>query len=346
MAAILLVAGVGVLVARGALAPGTERTTTAAKDAVAAMLAKCGVDEPCLTRETTVIVSSFGSEAATAATLATYREKPATRPPCHTYMHILGGSLTPEVERGNVPDVGAAWTECGAGLIHGAFENIPISGNDSGRLATTLELCESDVFSSSQDRYHACIHAIGHGVHTGVGGDLGRGEKICTDAVTKPEFATNNPCLAGVYMADRDTRLAGTVAPRDTSAWSNLLGHCAGSPQPATCAMAYAEIFTRGDRASATSYLDWCLEAGVESDDCLRLLGQGGAVAQIQAPSSELTGGLCPRAAAERGLDPAGCYDGMRNVFRFLNRTPEDAIESAMCELLRASGDPCPQPGN
>jgi hypothetical protein len=341
--ATLTVGFAAVVLTRGLLAPGAERTTTAAREAVADMLTRCGVEKPCLRQETIDIVSAFGAEAATDATLTLFRENPSTRPPCHTYMHILGGSLTSRVVRGDIPDVGTAWTECGAGLIHGAFENISVDGNDARKLADVLELCEADAFSSAPDRYHACIHAVGHGVHTGVGGDIPRGELVCAEALDRPEFATNNPCLAGVYMADRDGRLATVAAPEHVDGWTELLSHCRESPQPATCAMAYAEIFVRGSENAATSYLDWCLAAGVAPEDCLRLLGQGGAVAQIQNPDSVLTAALCVRAAEERKLEPSGCYDGIRNVFRFLSRTPEERIDGAMCELLEADGAVCPE---
>lgn len=149
-------------------------------------------------------------------------------------------------------------------------------------------------------------------------------------------FSRNHPCLAGLYMVDRDERLAGVTAPDTPTGWGELLGHCARSPRPEVCATAYFELATRAGIDEALAYLDWCTDAG-GGDTCLYLLGQGGAFRQFAGDESGIDVATCIDAAGERGLDPTPCRDGARAALG-ANGTPPEELAAAVCRLIEAAG--------
>lgn len=251
---------------------------------------------------------------------------------------------------GDAPALGATWTECGAGLVHGAFENITFDPADLADVARIVTLCDGTEFAAPTMRRHACLHAVGHGIHTAVGGDLARGEELCLRAMPdEASFSKNHPCLAGVYMVDRDERIALLPAPVDVRGWAELLAHCTSSPRPEVCTGSYFETATRHGTTEALSYLDWCLSASEETT-CLLLLGQGATFRQLlDAPTDPGAGGLdattCLLAAADRGLDPAPCIEGTRQALAATGVAP-DGLTTQTCLLLAARGHACPSPGN
>lgn len=320
--------------------PEDGRADGAAQRAITEVLERCDGEEACLIDGTADVVSTFGASSVARATTSLYRESPETRPPCHQYMHLLGAHLTATVGTGDIPTLGDAWTDCGAGLIHGAFENIPLDGGDSQLLGEVVGLCKLTEFSSTLERYHSCIHAVGHAISTEVGGDLARGEVLCSSVGTDPSFALNNPCLAGIYMVDRDTRVARLPVPTDPAGWSALLAHCGKSPQPTTCSTSYAELSTRGDERTALSYLDWCLTTTGDETICTRLLGQGATFEQTRVGGT-IDLGVCTRGARDRGIAADGCHAGARNALSARGTAP-DALPAALCRLLEEVDEPCP----
>lgn len=325
--------------------PGTDVTT-----AFSRMLERCSGDAACLGRETDTLVEATGPAALAEAAVTIYRENPRAVPACHTYMHLLGSRLTALVEKDLAPTLGDTWTECGAGLVHGAFENITFDPTNPEAIGRIVALCDGGQFAEPVTRHHACLHAVGHGIHTAVDGDLGRGEELCMRAVPDAaEFSRNHPCLAGLYMVDRDERVALLAVPDDAAGWGRLLSHCASSPRPGVCASSYSEIATRHGAGEALSYLDWCLGTSDETT-CLLFLGQGATFRQIFAtettPSAnDLDATTCPAAAAERGLDPAPCIDGTRQALK-ASGTDEMNLTYATCKLFTARNEPCPLGGN
>jgi hypothetical protein len=311
--------------------------TGAVEAAFTLMLERCQGYTQCLEQETANLVRTAGALAVVRSAFTTYRTNPSTVPPCHTYMHVLGAHLATSVARGEAPFLGDAWTECGAGLVHGAFENIPVDVADPDDVRRVVDLCGAAEFSAPLLRLHSCLHAVGHGIHTGVDGDLARGEDVCMQALPdEPSFSRNHPCLAGLYMVDRDERLADVTAPDTPTGWNELLGHCTQSPRPEVCMTAYFELSTRAGKDEALAYLDWCVEVG-RGETCLYLLGQGGAFQQFSKNGSGIDVGTCIDAAGERGLDTAPCRDGALAALAGDGTPPAD-LATAVCRLIEAAG--------
>jgi len=340
----LLLAAATLLVGGAALAvSATSRDDTGtAVDAagpVRGLLERCRGDLHCVETATADLVTVIGAVDVARAAADVYRADPALAPECHTYMHFLGGRLSPVVEEGPVPALGDVWTACGAGLVHGVFAAIPLDGRDRDRIVRIVGICDGPEFAEPLGRHHSCLHAVGHGIHAGNGDDLQRAEAVCADAVPAQEsFARNDPCLGGVYMADRDTRVANLPVPADAAGWTALLGHCATSPRPDVCTSSYFELSTRHGTTSALSYLDWCLTVGAERE-CLRQLGQGGTLAEL-AGSGELAAGTCAAAAAERGLDGGPCSEGVRDAL-LARGTPPERLDAEACRLVDGPGGRC-----
>lgn len=331
------IALVGVLL----LGRGDPDTGSSASPAFTRMLERCAGSDTCLERETAKLVAAVGAVDVVNAAMDVYRENPRTVPACHTYMHLLGAHLTEKVAAGDAPALNETWIECGAGLVHGAFENIGLDPEDLEGVARVVALCDGRQFSEPLLRNHSCLHAVGHGIHTAVGGDLGRGEELCMRAIPdEASFSRNHPCLAGVYMVDRDERIAALTTPVDVAGWRTLLGHCPLSPRPDVCTSAYFETATRHGRAEAISYLDWCL-AAAQDETCLLLLGQGATFRQVFEEQSELDATTCPEAAVERGLDPAPCLEGTRQALA-ASGTPAETLDDEVCRLLQVRGTTCP----
>lgn len=322
------------------LTRGTERVNTNVTRAFTLMLERCAGNPKCVETETANLVVATSPVDVAAAAIEVYRENPRAVPACHTYMHLLGAHFTAMVVTGDAPALGETWTDCGAGLVHGAFENIEFDPADSDRIAAVVSLCDGREFAEPLLRHHSCLHAVGHGVHSAVDGDLRRGEDLCMRAIPdEPSFIRNHPCLAGVYMVDRDERVSTLDAPVDVEGWASLLKHCPTSPRPEVCTSSYFEIATRHGRLEALSYLDWCLTASAE-DTCLLLLGQGATFRQLFDSSEDLDVTTCPTAAAERGLNGEACLDGSRRALA-ASGTSSEELESALCRLLQASAMSC-----
>lgn len=307
-------------------------------------LTGCAADPACVESETERLVNTFGVVAVVKAAHQAYKGNSSLLPNCHRYMHRLGAYVTPIILGSTVPDFDASWTDCGAGLVHGTFENIPVSETQPDALREVLALCETPELSETKFLYHSCIHAVGHAIHSGVGARLSRGETLCYLVEQDDSFAQNHPCLAGLYMADRDTRLVKTLAPKTISGWDALLVHCARSPQHQTCVLAYAELAVRGGPESALSYLDWCIASDVTPTVCLRFVGQGGAFAQLTVPDGALNAGTCLRAAEDRGLMADACMEGVENALS-ARGTPVERLRIEACELVRRSGRDCREIG-
>jgi hypothetical protein len=332
-----LLAGAAILASLFLLAPGNgDEGDDAVGEAFALMFERCHGDTVCLEQETANLVGTVGPLDVVLAAFASYRANPSTVPACHTYMHLLGAHLSTSVARGEAPSLGETWTECGAGLIHGAFENGPVDVADTADVRRVVDLCGNPEFSASLLRLHSCLHAVGHGIHTGVEGDLVRGEKVCMLALPEEaSFSRNHPCLAGLYMVDRDERLIGVTAPDTPTGWGELLEHCTKSPRPEVCATAYFELSTRAGSTEALAYLDWCLGAGGDKT-CLYLLGQGGAFRQFAGNGGEIDVATCIDAALERRLDPAPCREGAQEALA-ANGVPREELDVAVCRLIGAT---------
>lgn len=337
---VLLVVAVGALL-KGRDDGGNDTGTGAA---LGLMFERCAGATECLERETAKLVGIVGPVDIAIAAAGVYRENPPTVPECHTYLHLLGTNLTPKVRAGNAPELGDAWTECGAGLVHGAFENIGFDPTDTREIADIVALCDGREFAEPLPRHHSCLHAIGHGIHTAVDGDLARGEDLCMRAIPdEANFSRNHPCLAGLYMVDRDERVTRSAIPVDDRGWEELLAHCLESPRPDVCAGSYFETATRRSEREALSYLDWCLTASTETT-CLLLLGQGATFRQLFGGQTTLDVTTCFDAAAQRGLQPEACLEGTRQALA-ANGTPAAKLEDEVCRLFTAKSAPCPTRG-
>jgi hypothetical protein len=327
-----------VLLVRGSQTGSVDTNVTRA---FTLMIERCAGNSKCVETETANLVVATSPVDVAAAAIEVYRENPQAVPACHTYMHLLGAHLTAMVVTGDAPALGETWTDCGAGLVHGAFENIEFDPADSNRIAEIVALCDGREFAEPLPRHHSCLHAVGHGIHSAVGGDLRRGEDLCMRAIPdEVSFTRNHPCLAGVYMVDRDERVDALDAPVTVEGWADLLNHCSTSPRPEVCTSSYFEIATRNGRLEALSYLDWCLTASAE-DVCLLLLGQGATFRELFGVSKELDATTCLTAATERGLATAPCLDGSRRALA-ASGTSSEELESALCRLLQAGGVSCP----
>ena len=313
--------------------------------AVTGVLERCAGELSCLEEETATLVAATSPSDVVVAAREMYRKNPRTVPACHIYMHLLGAHLTAMVTAGAAPALGDSWTECGAGLIHGAFESIVFDPSNVKEIAGVIALCDGGEFAEPDMRHHSCLHAVGHGVYTAVGGDLIRGESLCMQAMPdEASFARNHPCLAGLYMVDRDERVAALDVPSNIEGWASILKHCPQSPRPDVCGGSYLEITSRYRLVETLSYLDWCLTM-TEAKTCLSLLGQGVTFVQLFKDSEELDITTCLNAATERGLATTPCLEGSRQALAS-SGVPEDTIEDELCRLLNARGAACPVQSN
>jgi hypothetical protein len=327
-----------IVITRGS---ATEEAGTNMTRAIAIMLERCAGDSECLEQETSNLVAATSSPVVVDAAIEAYRENPRAVPACHIYMHLLGAHLTAMITAGDAPVLGDIWTECGSGLVHGAFENIRFNTAGIDEVAGVVALCDGEEFLEPLLRHHSCLHAVGHGIYGAVDGDLPRGEAICMQVIPdEASFVRNHPCLAGLYMVDRDERVVTFDVPVDVRGWANLLKHCPQSPRPDVCASSYLMITGRYGRVEVLSYLDWCLTM-TAAKTCLPLLGQGATFMQLFTSSKDLDVTTCLDAVTERGLDTAPCLEGSRQALD-ASGIPGEDIESELCQLLEVSGAACP----
>lgn len=318
----------------------TEEAGTNMTRAVASMLERCAGDSECLEAETSNLVAATSSPVVVDAAIEAYRENPRAVPACHIYMHLLGAHLTAMITAGDAPALGDIWTECGSGLVHGAFENIRFNTAGIDEVAGVVALCDGEEFSEPFLRHHSCLHAVGHGIYGAVDGDLPRGEALCMQVIPdEASFVRNHPCLAGLYMVDRE-RISKFDLPVDVQGWASLLKHCPASPRPDVCASSYLMITSQYGLVEAISYLDWCLTVA-DAETCLPLIGQGATFRQLFTSSKDFDVTTCLDAATERGLDTAPCLEGSRQALA-ASGIPGEDVENELCQLLEASGAVCP----
>lgn len=311
-------------------------------DSTAAGWQRCLGVSDCILDAVTEELERRGPERTLQSALTVFASAPNTPPGCHGVTHYIGQAIAATGEP--APQLGALWSTCGYGTLHGVYETLPLPTDPEQAGRNAYERCRGnkEVYAE-RDLMSRCTHALGHSIYTAMNADMVRAVQACR---VDPDQVAVQQCLGGVYMMDRNARWPDGDGPDDTAAWQAALPHCLDPAGAATCVLAYAEVATSTSEQSTLSWLDLCFAATAGAagttpqQRCLLFTGQGAAFDHMaQGPGPDIR--TCLEYAADHAPDLAdACLAGIENALDAVG-TPEKSRRTLTCEILAPSTRRC-----